>query len=138
MPTADRGVGSAAIDDDDEKKPLNVEAATLAVAAVGADAAAAAASATSTRHYENNRTPSLRPQHTRQGAGAEISRLTDEVELNGDSGSDDGSVLLSPLPSSSGIGAGAKHGERRFKLSKLACCRPYWLFRAPRLRCSIM
>jgi hypothetical protein len=59
-----------------------------------------------------------------------LSRLTDEVELDGDSGSDD-LDLLPPLPT------GTKTNERRRRLEKLLkCCSPYWV--RPRSKCTIM
>jgi hypothetical protein len=78
------------------------------------------------RNNDNTRTP--RNQEVKRN-GREVSRLTDEVELDGGSDSDE-LDLLPPLPTST-----SKSNERKRKLKRLLqCCSPYYV----RPKCTIM
>jgi hypothetical protein len=78
-------------------------------------------------HGDNNRTPNGWRDKGPDENNREASRLTDEIELDGDSASDD-LDLLPPLNPTTATG-------RRRKLQKLMrCCAPQWV--PP--RCAIM
>lgn len=80
------------------------------------------------RVNENNRTPSSWTQEKKRNS-KEVSRLTDEVELDGSSDSDD-LDLLPPISTSN-----SKTSERKRKLKRfLHCCAPYYV----RPKCTIM